>query len=454
MRYIATTVLVFSLLISSAFGQLESIQRLQEAQREIDATRETLHILETEYGRLDRRMLEPLDQFSHALIENERYTEAHDILDQAIQIIRVSEGLYSPSQFPLLVRIIENYINRGDWNSAKEIMEHLDWLSKRGENSINEELITTILDLIDIHLWGIADDFVMHQPYHFRRAESLTNFASGIARFSFEEGDDRIPSIIYKKVVQLYLQAVAVEVGGPTGISLRSYSSTGYAISRRDARTAIYYSGLRSLAGIRDFYFQPETPNLEGAGLTYFYIGDWEVLFGNPEAASRAYEQGINLLLAAEFSQESIDRLTAQPQMLPLTEFYGSMETAIAAIMESAVDNEGTSSNFSFRQWSSQFPKTIAPVHYGLEEMDIDDGDYAMFSFNLAGLDQVERWYRGRLKKKVSSPQDLELINRDMNSSVDWFELTESIKDFSYRPKMVGGEPQSVSATLYFQLAN
>lgn len=454
MRITTSTAIVFSMLISNAFGQLDSIERLQEAQRELDENRETLHALETEYGRLDRRMLEPLDQFSLALIENERYTEAHDVLDQAIQIIRVSEGLYSPSQFPLVVRHIENYISRGDWDSAKELMEHLDWLSKRGENPINDELITTLLDLIDIHLWGVADDFTTHQPFHFRRAENLTNFVSGIARFSYEEDDDRIPAIMYKKVVQLYLQAVAIDVGGPTGISLRSYSNTGYAISRGDARTSIYYSGLRSLAGIRDFYFEPETPDLEGAGLTYFYIGDWEVLFGNSEAASRAYEQGINLLLAAEFSQESIDSLTAQPQMLPLTEFYGSLEDAITASRESDVSNGAISSNFSFRQWSSQFPKTVAPVSYGVNETDPDDGDYAMFSFSLAGLDQVNRWYRGRLKKNVSSPQDLELINREMDSSVDWFELTESIKDFSYRPMMVNGEPQSVNATLYFQLAN
>ena len=454
MRYITATAFASICLVSNAFGQLDALERLEEIQRELDRDLENLHQLESEYGRLDRRMLEPLDQFSRSLIENERFTEAHDILDQAIQIIRISEGLYSHSQFPFLIRHIENYVNRGDWVSAREEMQHLDWLIKRGDNEINEELVETTLDLIDIHLWGVADDFVANQSDHFRKAENLTNFVGRVAQFNYEPGDVRIPAIMYKKVVQMYLQAVAVEAWGQTGLSLRSYSNTGYAISRSDARTSLYYSGLRSLTAIRDFYMQRENPDLEGAAIAYFYLGDWEVLFDNPDAAGRAYEQGHNLLTAVGKSEE-INLYTSQPQMLPLTEFHGSLETALAARQNAMnVDGEGSSTSFTFKQWSSQFPKTIAPIDYDAREAGLEEVEYAIFSFNLLGLKQVRHWYRGRLKKNVSSPQNLELINREITRSVDWLELTESIRDLHYRPKLINGEAQTVSATLYFQLAD
>lgn len=455
MRYIAATSLALLLPVSFALGQLDSIERFQEIQRELDRNLENLHVLEAEYGRLDRRMLEPLDQYSLSLIENERYTQAHDILDQAIQIVRVTEGLYSPSQFPLLIRRIENYVSRRDWEGAKEGMEHLDWLLKRGENSINESLVSTLLDLIDIHLWGVADDFSANQSFHFRKAENLTNLVGRVAQFNYESGDVRVPAIMYKKVVQMYLQSVAVEVGGSTGLSLRNYSNSGYAISRGDARSNFYFMGLRSLAGIRDFYLETEIPDLEGAGLAYFYIGDWEVLFGNPDAASRAYEQGYQLLLAAGNSEESINRFTIRPMMLPLVEFHGSLEDALASYSDSLESRgDGSTANFAFKQWSSQFPRTITPVNYGARDLDHEDSEYAMFSFKLLGLDQIGRWYRSRFKNNVSSPQNLELINRKISRSVDWFELTESIKDFHFRPKLFNGAPQSVSATLHFQLAD
>ncbi|NKB33049.1 MAG: hypothetical protein GKR91_08130 [Pseudomonadales bacterium] len=454
MRYLTATALFSVLLSSAAFAQLEDLERLEQIQQELDRTQEGLFDLELEYGRLDRRLLEPLDQYSLALIENGRYGDAHNVLDQAIQIIRVSEGLYSPTQFPLLVRHIENYINRGDWTNAGELIEHLNWLLSRSENPVNEELITTILDLVDIHLWGVADDVAINQSTHFRQAERLTNMASRIARFNYEEGDSRVPEVMYKKVVQMYLQSVAVEVGGKTGISLRSYSSIGYAVSRSDARLSLYYSGLRSLASIQSFYADNEKPNIEGTGLAFFYLGDWEVIFGNPGAAREAYEYGNQLLLAAGHSQETINRYTSQPKQLPLLEFHGSLENALAENSESTSNNEeGSSSNFTFRQWSAQFPRTISPVSYGMREIDMERSEYAMFSFNLMGLDQIGRWYKGRYKNNLSSPQDLELVNRQISSSVDWFELTESIKDFHFRPQLVNGEAQTVSATLYYQLA-
>ena len=456
MRYTATILLASSFLVSHALGQLGSIERIQEIQRGLDRGLENIHALEDEYGRLDRRMLESLDQFSVTLITNERFTEAHDILDQAIQIVRVSEGLYSPTQFPLLVRRIENYVNRGDWDSAKETMEHLDWLLKRGENTINESLIAALLDLIDIHLWGVADDLLANQSYHFRRAERLTDLASRVALFNYEAGDGRVPGIMYKKVVQLYLQSVAVEAGGATGIALRNYSNTGYAISRRDARNGLYYGGLRTLVGIRDFYLKPTTLDLEGAGLAYFYIGDWEILFGNRGAAEQAYKEGYNLLLEVGYSDEFINQYTVRPQILPLAEFHGSLEDALNATLNSSLmfGVEDNKVNFTFKQWSKKFSRTITPVNYGAKETGLEDIDYAKFSFNLFGLDQIGRWYRSRYKNNVSSPQNLELISRKIGSDIDWFELTESIKDFHFRPKFINGNPQPVTATLHYQLAN
>ena len=118
------------------------------------------------------------------------------------------------------------------------------------------------------------------------------------------------------------------------------------------------------------------------------------------------------------------------------------------------VDGEGSSTSFTFKQWSSQFPKTIAPIDYDAREAGLEEVEYAIFSFNLLGLKQVRHWYRGRLKKNVSSPQNLELINQKITRSVDWLELTESIRDLHYRPKLINGEAQTVNATLYFQLAD
>jgi len=161
-------------------------------------------------------------------------------------------------------------------------------------------------------------------------------------------------------------------------------------------------------------------------------------------------------LLKSGQTQEAINDFTSQPKMLPLMEFYDSLDS-VAGSSNNSLNNDGRDtnvSNFTFKQWSSNFPRASAPIQDELREVERQDGEYALFSFNLAGLDRASGWYRGRYSRNISSPRDLELISQRSSAGVDWLELTESVKDFHYRPKFINGEPQAVSATLVFQLSD
>ena len=96
-------------------------QRLtsDEVRPPLEEIRSEVLNLQLDYGRLDPRMLEPLEQFSQQLIDAQFFNEALEVLDQAIQIVRFSEGLYSPSQFPFLIRRIETFGNQGNWVEAR-----------------------------------------------------------------------------------------------------------------------------------------------------------------------------------------------------------------------------------------------------------------------------------------------------------------------------------------------
>lgn len=76
MRYLTSTVFLSLCLVPHAFAQLNELARITEVQNELDKTQESLLELTSEYGRLDRRLLEPLDQYSVSLIENERFSDA------------------------------------------------------------------------------------------------------------------------------------------------------------------------------------------------------------------------------------------------------------------------------------------------------------------------------------------------------------------------------------------
>ena len=453
--YFSLTVVTF--LASLAAGSANSQQSvLTETEMELARIRLDIAELEAGSSRLDRGMLEPLDQFSQQLIETGRYSEAHQVLDQAVQIIRVNEGLYSPTQFPYVLRRIENYGNQGDWNHARKMMEHVNWLLNRGENTIDTSLMDSILNLVDIHLWGIANDHVSMQSFHFRNAQRLNDIAIRAATAAWGENDPRLPALVYKQVVQQYLQTVAVEVGGGTGIGLRRYSNSGMARSRKDARTRYYYSGLRLLNWNRRVYLNQSEPSLEGMAMAEMYIADWHVLFGNSEAATFSYARSNALLLEAGLEQQIINRFFAHPKLIPALDFVDNWDSALALIDESTSANslEESVSSFNFQQWSSQFPHYLAPVDFGADQLSTPEDNYALFTFRLTGLEEIGRWYNGRLKKEVSSPQNVELVTQRFNQPMDWLELENAIQDFRFRPKLIDGVPQSVTATLLYQLAN
>ncbi|HAJ77054.1 MAG TPA: hypothetical protein DCM64_11450 [Gammaproteobacteria bacterium] len=456
MRYYSSlTVITF--LASLAAGSANSQQSvLTETELELARIRGDIAQLEAGSSRLDRGMLELLDQFSQQLMETGRYSEAHQVLDQAVQIIRVNEGLYSPAQFPYVLRRIETYGNQGDWRHAREMMEHMDWLLIRGENTIDTALMDSILNLVDIHLWGVANDSISMQSFHFRAAQRLNSIAIRAATAAWGEDDQRLPALIYKQLVQQYLQTVAVEVGGGTGIGLRRYSNSGLARSRSDARAGYYYSGLRLLSRIQRVYSDQPEPNSEGMAIAEVYLADWHVLFGNSEAATFSYARSNTLLLEAGIEQREINRFFAHPKLIPALDFVDSLDSGLESIDDPISSNsleEGVSS-FNFQQWSSQFPHYLAPVDFDVNQFSMPEEGFAMFTFSLTGLEEIGRWYRGRWKNEVSSPQNVELVTQRFNQPMDWLELENAIQDFRFRPKLIDGVPQSVTATLLYQLAN
>ena len=142
-------------------------------------------------------------------------------------------------------------------------------------------------------------------------------------------------------------------------------------------------------------------------------------------------------------------------RLLPAFNFISSWEQALAGLdardQPSSSDEEVSS--FSFRQWSAQFPYSEAPVGYGADGPLETDDEYAIFSFNLVGLEEGGRWYRGRFKEGISSPRDLELLTINFREPVNRMELENSILNLNFRPKLEDGAPQSANATLFYQFA-
>lgn len=429
---------------------------LDDAGIDLDVTALQLDQLQISMGRLDPRLLEPLEVYSDQLSDAGQYQQALDILDQALQITRISEGLYDGSQFSLLIKKIEILGKRNDWRDAQEWMDHLSWLLTRSENAINEELIDSFMRLSELHLSSVAQNQPAMQGYHFSEAARANQLAIQVAMSLWGRYDLRLPPLLYRKALQHYLQVRAINAGGKTSLSLRKVPGTEFVRPRGDARMSQFFTGLSLLSEIRNIYLNQQEPDLQAIALSELYIADWNVMFVNPQAAEISYRSSFDGLLRAGIDRQEINRFFAVPAILPALSLVTSWEQLVSqnntTSLSVSADGEGV--RFNYQEWSRTFPFVRTPLAGDLMNSTADyEENAALFSFSLLGLEEVARWYQGRRKKSISAPSDLELLNTGTARSFDREVVEDMIGDFRFRPKLLNGIPQTVNATLQYQFA-
>lgn len=413
---------------------------------ELERTSAALEQMSFSEGRANRQFLEPLNLYSQQLAGLGRYDEAADALSEVIQILRVTEGLYTPNQYKYLLKKIEILMDDGDWRRANKLMEHIGSVLRRPDTTLDAELVQHLMALSALHTKAITRDSSDLQSLHFRTASRNNDLAIDVAEAIWEDSDRRRAPLLYQWVIQQYLQASAVEVGGSTAMSLRTHPIATLVRTRRDTRLGFYYLGMLRLNQIRGIFLAQAHEDLEAIALLDMYLADWQVLFSHPEEAALGYLRSYNGLLDAGIDRGAINQFFSEPRTLPVPVFASSFAAAKAA-QSQAQSNTGAGPNLQFTQWSAAFPFTVAAV--GGQQSAGDE--FALFSINLLGLNEISRWYRGRLITSVSVVETMNLLDSSLAPSTDWISLEHSVKSIRFRPRLVDGVPQSVNTTLLYQ---
>lgn len=424
---------------------------------DLERARALLSSQQDRFGPMDARLIEPLEQLADQFMRNNQFDQAHDALDRAMQITRVQGGLYTDLQRPLLRKKIDNFANRGDWEGARENMEHLLWLYTKKSEFINRDLIEDLLALARVHLRGVAEDIGFMQGYHFQRSEQIRWMAIGAAERLWGKTDTRLVPIIYEQLRQLHLQRVALWRGGSTSYALRKVAPGSDIMQDRDeVEQTFYQTGLGLISSLYSIYAQGESPDPEAVAMTNLYLADWHILYGEAQVATEAYQQTYRELLAAEVEAALLNELFAQPTVLPDTEFYPSVEAAVAAhgARLEALGEGGDSVYLSFSEWSSALPNVRNPLSAYSENPESMDSNFALFSFSLAGVNKVSRWYSHRFVSTINMIEQAELLAQYMESPTGEQQLLAKLNSLTFRPMLVDGEPQQASGQLKYYFAD
>ena len=443
-RLAAVLVIFLASPVGPVYGQSEpALDSLDE----LALSRALLDGQQDRFGLMDSRLVEPLEQLADQLMLLGRFDEAHVLLDRAMQIARVEDGLYTEIQRPLLRKKIENFANRGNWDSAKEGMEHLLWLYTNKSLRIDQLLIEDLLELSRLHLRAFSEDNSFWQGYHFEQSSRIRWLAIGVARSVWGKTDERLVPLIYEQLRQFHLQSVALWRGGATSYSLRRIAP-GLDImrNRSDVNESFYLSGLGLLDNLFLIYAESESPDPEAIAMT---------LYSKPQVAIEAYRQAYQELLAAGVDATLANEFFNQPMVIPETEFYASLEVAVAAQRNRMVTvGDGNSDAYlSFSEWSAALPNVRSPIPGNRTDSAAANSNFALFSFQLAGVNKASSWYSHRFSSTVSMIQQEELLGHYLETPPGEGQLLEKLKSLTFRPRLVDGEPRQATGRLKYYLA-
>ena len=271
---------------------------------------------EARNGPYSANLVEPLTALGLAYQENGEDVLALAVLDRALYLKRVNEGLFGMDQAPLLQRLIDSELAIGRVDSAEDLRGKLLELARRNRQdergaAIFREAAELEADRYETYLReGLPPTFSIGDPMAAQReaaagvwrARRLYNEAIWALAANPRENRAELAELEKALARTYYLEASARN---------RWYQG---------ADDPLYGLGLMSYRRLVDSSVTTASPS---AAVDYaralVELGDWSLLFSRNGTAVKRYAEAYDLLVQQRVSSESIDEFfpTATPVFLP-----------------------------------------------------------------------------------------------------------------------------------------
>jgi hypothetical protein len=326
----------------------------------IEQHRSTIDELQSDLGPFDSLLIPPISILTDLLIETGDFSEALNLLQQQLQIYRISYGLYSSQQITLLEKLMNLYVLLQDWEAVSDRLQYLSWIYSRDAQSPVPDQLAGLKRLRDWHMYVLNNDRPERQADHLLSIRDVSEKTLNLARQHYGEDNPALIDYIYDRAqADLYI-ALAIMLTSETSPALirmtEGVTSTGTTrLSRLQTASdfeAAYGSRVNTvidrsfrnnmnkhfshISTIRDYYV--ETGNREAEALALIYMGDSMLLrdqyesnplkfagqtrgSSNTGSANRYYSEATALLVDSGISTSDTDLFFSCPVLLPVKNF-------------------------------------------------------------------------------------------------------------------------------------
>lgn len=190
---------------SSADNQPSAEADPQEQLSELERLRDVLNSSFETSGAFDTELLEPMRNLTEALISVEGYTEASTLIEQQIQVLRINDGLYTPSQIELVKQQLSVLAAEKNWAQIYDRMSYLTLVLDRSDNMAVTDRLAHIKELRNWSRLLLARGPRVQEPSYLLQLQALEEMALEIARESMTPGPELQQLIYERSLTELYI---------------------------------------------------------------------------------------------------------------------------------------------------------------------------------------------------------------------------------------------------------
>jgi hypothetical protein len=288
--------------------------------QDVEAYRDVVARIEGESGAYASELTENLLSLGLALQQQNRHTEAVDIFKRGTHIARISDGLYSATQIPLIQGEITSHIAQGNLLEADQRQQYMYKVQRRSLSS--PESLT--MALLQQAKWqrSAYELGVGEQPYS-RLINMWDLYRGAITQIASVNGDTsaKLLSPLHGLLQTQYLiSGHQLSEGASTSGSGTTFSAQ-QDLNRFNAyRARSYKQGHAVIRAIYDIENAQTDDQYLAAAEALVMLGDWNLWHGAKVPAAEAYNSALTELVELEDSEFQIERIFGVPVALPAVE--------------------------------------------------------------------------------------------------------------------------------------
>lgn len=179
----------------------------EQLQQNIADYEASIQNLELSEGVFSEQLPQQLLALGSALQESGDLDTALEYYGRATHITRVNQGLFSTEQIPILERIIDNYLSRGDIKSADEQQRYMFYLQQKSFGSDSADLLPALYNYAEWNMFAFSAP--PSNSFYANPLKAGSNLNPTVIR-SLDEANFRVERLIhaqsiYWSIIQILL---------------------------------------------------------------------------------------------------------------------------------------------------------------------------------------------------------------------------------------------------------